>query len=128
MIGELLLHVLGDYVTQSDWMAQEKRRAWTPAAVHAVVYTVPFVLLTQSIPALLTMCLTHAVIDHYRLARYVVWVKNFLGPRKFWPRPWGQCTHTGYNPDVPPYMSVWLMIIVDNLMHVTINAGALRWL
>lgn len=123
----LVLHVLGDYVTQSDWMAQQKTRSITPAAAHAIVYTIPFLLLTQSWLALLFISGTHFVIDHWRLARYVCWAKNFIAPKYGWPPPWRECQGTGYGPGTPPFMAVWLMIIADNLMHITCNAIALTY-
>jgi len=127
-LAPLVLHVVGDYVTQSDWMAQRKVSSWGPALAHGLVYTIPFGLLTQSVVALAFIFGTHVVIDHWRLARYVCWAKNFLSPRKGWPKPWAMCKGTGYNPETPPFLAVWLMIITDNLMHVACNAIALAYL
>jgi hypothetical protein len=141
---QLLAHLFGDYILQSDWMAQNKtKRSW-PAFVHALIYSLCFVPLclvaAQQIPELVTPIAagstcpeattslftcsrlmiatplgylpalgghvipahnnhgyfgwlpwlvifgTHFLIDRFRLARYVVWAKNWLGPRKFWYR------------------------------------------
>lgn len=41
---------------------------------------------------------------------------------------WANCKATGYPSEVPPWLSVWLLIIADNVMHVLINGAALRWL
>lgn len=41
---------------------------------------------------------------------------------------WADCSATGYHKDVPPWLAVWLLIIVDNAMHIGINALALRYL
>lgn len=124
---QLLLHALGDYVLQSDWMAAQKTKRWVPTFAHVVVYALPFLLLTQSVAALLFIAGTHAVIDHWRLARFVCYVKNFLAPPKTW-APWSECKGTGYHVDRPVWLATWLMIITDNLMHVTLNAIAIRWL
>jgi hypothetical protein len=35
---------------------------------------------------------------------------------------------TGYAPDVPPFLAVWLLIAADNTLHLAINYAALRWL
>jgi hypothetical protein len=43
-------------------------------------------------------------------------------------KSWLECAATGYPPDRPPWMSVWLLIIADNVMHVAINSAALKWL
>jgi len=134
---QLLAHLCGDYILQSDWMAQNKtKRSW-PAFVHALLYSLCFLPLcwvaarhiperhvdvqptrviihTQAavtaainidgsykIPAehtpgrfrwaaWLVIFSTHFLIDRFRLARYVVWVKNWMGPKKLWYRiPYG---------------------------------------
>jgi hypothetical protein len=122
---QLLCHALGDYVLQSDWMANTKTKKSVACLVHVVTYALPFLLLRPSLLALAVIVGTHFVIDRWRLARYVCWAKNFLGPGN---RPWKECAATGYPPDRPPWMSVWLLIIADNVMHVALNGAALRWL
>lgn len=118
---QLLAHLFGDYILQSDWMAQNKtKRSW-PALVHALLYSLCFVPLCwhpdtyhgyESIRVMLNgiwtsvdawnfsttwasrfhpwawlvIFGTHFLIDRFRLARYVVWAKNFMGPKKFWYR------------------------------------------
>lgn len=127
MIGALLAHLAGDYLIQSDWMANEKTKRWWPAILHAVTYGLPFVLVTRSVPALAVIVVTHAVIDRYRLARYVVWAKNHVAPKSCW-HPWSECSATGYHQDRPAWLAVWLMIIADNTIHLAINAAAVTWL
>ena len=39
---QILAHLIGDYLLQSHWMAQEKTKRSIAAAVHAVSYTLPF--------------------------------------------------------------------------------------
>jgi predicted ABC-type sugar transport system permease subunit len=73
-----LSHFIGDYLLQSDWMAQEKTKRWWPAIAHALTYGLPFLVVTRSIPAIAVIIVTHVIIDHYRLARHVVWVKNLM--------------------------------------------------
>ena len=124
---QLLCHAFGDYVLQSGWMANNKTRQSLAAAVHALTYAMPFLFLWPSLAALAVIVSTHFAIDRWRLARFVIWAKERLGPRSGW-KPWADSKATGYPPDVPPWMSVWLLIIADNAMHVAINAAALRWL
>lgn len=119
-----LAHMVGDYLIQSDWMAQEKTRRWWPAIAHAVTYGLPFLLVTQSALALLVIVGTHALIDRYRLARHVVWFKNQFAPKPFRPAH----TPTGYGLDRPDWLSVWLLIIADNTIHMLINVAAVVWL
>lgn len=121
---QLIAHAIGDYLLQSDWMAQEKTKRSLAALAHVVTYSMPFVFLGASPAALLVIAGTHFVIDRWRLARYVVWAKNWMGPNK----PWAECVGTGYPPDRPPWMAVWLLIIGDNILHVLCNGLALRYL
>lgn len=122
---QLILHLIGDYVTQSDWMAQNKTKSSSAAAIHAFIYSLPFMLIANSANAMLVIYGTHLLIDRFRLARYVVFAKNFMG----WPWPkWEDCKATGYPSATPPFMAIWLMIAADNTIHLAINYSALRWL
>ena len=132
---QLILHLIGDYVTQSDWMANNKRKNSVAAAFHALIYSLPFLLLSPSKLAFFTILWTHFLIDRFGLARYVVYAKNvILSPRLFavgdelgrW--KWSNCSATGYPSDAPPWLAVWLLIAADNTMHLAINYAALRWL
>lgn len=147
---QLLAHAVGDYILQSDWMANEKTKRSLAAAAHALTYALPFLLLGASPAALAVIVGTHFAIDRWRLARFVVWAKNFLAPRfttacvpnagtgpvvggfeyvrTCWWRPWKDCAGTGYPAERPAWLAVWLLIIADNVLHVAINAAALRWL
>lgn len=142
---QLILHLIGDYITQSDWMAQNKTSQWIPAFVHSIIYSLPFLLLTRSPLALLLIWSTHLLIDRFRLAKYVVWFKNAIGsPRlkkvketaaythtTWYVDPklyWDNCKETGYPSETPAWLAVWLMIIADNTMHLTCNYLALRYL
>lgn len=152
---QLILHLWGDYILQSQWMADNKTKRWFPALVHATVYSLPFFLI-GSWQAVLVIWSTHAVIDRYRFARYVCWAKNFIAFPKFekitlwrfidpsvgpatvewdewrwvWPKQesWKQCFATGYPATTPDYLATWLLIIADNTLHLTINAAALAYL
>ena len=121
---QLVAHAIGDYVLQSDWMAKEKTRRSVAALAHVIAYSIPFYVLGASWTAMLVIASTHFVIDRWRLARYVVWAKNWLGPNK----PWNECNATGYANSAPPWMSVWLMIIADNVLHVICNGLAMAYL
>lgn len=115
---QIVAHLVGDYILQSHWMATEKTKKNLAAAVHAITYTLPFLFITLDPIALLIISVSHFFIDRYRLARFVVWAKNGMS---------GPVTATGYSDDVPPWLSVWLLIIADNTLHILIN-GAAIWL
>lgn len=169
---QITIHLLGDYVTQSDWMASRKTQEHLPAFCHALVYSLPFLLFRPSLTAWLVIFVTHFFIDRYRLARYAVWAKNFLAPKVFWKSvsgawmscsnqeamcwmtwkrfgplamndpsikeideikaarnlPFSVCAATGYPPDRPVWLAVWLLILCDNWCHILINGLALKFL
>jgi hypothetical protein len=123
--NQLVAHLVGDFILQSEWMAVNKAQRSLPAALHALFYLLPFLFLTQRPEALVIISGTHFAIDRWRLARYVIWAKN-----RPWPgsRPWSECVGTGYPKDMPPWLSTWLFIIVDNTLHICINGAALTYL
>lgn len=123
--AQIVAHLVGDYLLQSDSMALRKRTRFSYALFHALVYSVPFLFFRPSIAAWLVIVGTHAWIDHLGLARYVVWAKNFLAPREDWPPPFARCAATGYPDSKPAYLAVWLTIIADNTLHLLCNALAL---
>lgn len=147
---QLVCHAIGDYILQSHWMATEKTKRSTAALVHVITYGLPFLFFRPSITAMAVIVGTHFVIDRWRLARCVVWAKNLVGPwhrtydppfavaGTLLPAKWRgfvsdnprfqDCRATGYPPDTPAWLAVWLLIIVDNIMHVVINGLALRYL
>jgi hypothetical protein len=122
---QLLLHLIGDYVTQTDWMARTKIKTTLAALCHAIVYSLPFLLLSPSPAAITVIALSHFLIDRYRLARYVAFAKNKLSD---WQLTWADCQATGYPSAMPAGQAFWLLILVDNTMHLSINYSALRWL
>lgn len=126
-LGIVLAHLFGDYFLQSDYMALEKTKRWFPAWAHALTYGLPYLYLTRSPLALAVIVVTHAVIDHYRLARYLVWAKNLLAPKAH-RHPWSECSATGYHQDRPAWLAVWLMVIADNTLHLAINTASVLWL
>ena len=134
----ILAHLIGDYLLQTHWMAVNKTNRWLPAIIHGVVYTLPFLFITTSIPALLVIALSHALIDRYRLAKHFSYFKNLFGPREkyydgnnwvYKKRLWKDYkANNGYPPGTPEWLSTFLMIIADNTIHILINIGAILWL
>lgn len=125
--NQIVCHAIGDYLLQSHWMASEKTKRSIPALAHVITYAVPFLVLGCSWTALAVIVGTHFVIDRWRLARFVVFAKNRLAPVDGW-ATWSFSQPTGYPQDAPAWLSVWLMIIADNILHVLCNSFALTYL
>lgn len=125
VLGIILAHFVGDYILQSHWMASEKTQHWWPAIVHGVTYTLPYILVTQSPWALLVIAGTHIIIDRFRLARHLMWLKNQIGPKAFRPS-WAEARlNSGYAASTPAWLAVWLLIIADNTCHLLLNIAAI---
>lgn len=109
-MNELLAHLVGDYILQNDWMALGKYRSKEIALLHGFLYALPFIFITQSPIALLIIGLSHSVIDHWKMANFLDQLKN-----------WNFKTQSGFSPDRPIWLTVWLGIITDNTVHLLIN-------
>jgi len=116
---QILLHLWGDYITQNDWMATNKTqntaKGWVACLIHVTLYSLPFLFIC-SFEAFVVIFTTHFFIDKFRLAKYLVQLKNF------------SFTPTGFPPTTPLFISVWVTIIVDNILHVTINYLSITFL
>lgn len=113
---QLLCHLWGDYILQGDWEANNKAKSKWIALFHGFTYSLPFLLLTQSPIALLIIWQTHSVIDHYKLAAKLTQIRN-----------WNWTTANGFPVDRPVWLTTWVIILIDNTLHLTINYLALRY-
>lgn len=127
LILALLAHFVGDYILQTHWMATQKTSRWLPAILHGITYGIPFIVATHSVAALLVIVVTHIIIDRFRLARHLMWFKNQFAPKDFRPER-SELKTTGYPASTPAWLSVWLMIIADNTVHVVLNTLAIVFL
>jgi hypothetical protein len=123
---QLVAHLVGDFIAQSDWMALNKSKRSLPCAVHCLIYTACFAVFHPSPAALGVIFGTHFLIDRFGLARYLVWLKNWQSPDGY--KPWRECAATGYSDDRPLWITVWLTIVADNTLHLLCNGAALTWL
>ena len=53
--------------------------------------------------------------DKYSLAKKVIRLKNWC------------YTESGYPEGTPPFLSVWLYIIIDNVFHMLMNYGFIEF-
>jgi hypothetical protein len=145
---QLLAHVFGDYILQSDWMALNKSKRSLPCLVHVLIYTSVFLLLTTSWKALLVIGAFHFLFDRFPIIiRRMIWLKNHIGPG-FVFVPFSKCEGTGYYDNIlnevtgKPYtneiingygprlnyITIWLYIITDNALHLLTNYLAIKYL
>ncbi len=74
-------HMVGDYLTQTDWMAARKFLDWRPRLAHVAVYTAGFAFvplqahlpLRQALLFLLVVGVPHFVVDCRRWASAEIW-------------------------------------------------------
>lgn len=114
---QLIAHLIGDYALQSHVMAIRKTSSLKWACIHACFYGLPFLLLVSHWWQWAVIVGTHAIIDRYRIAAN--WCQWYgVGHPGLWAKEEGF--------EYPqPFLGVWLTIIVDNTMHLTINYAAL---
>ena len=112
LIFGFIFHLIGDYLLQNDWMAQNKTKNWFPCLVHCFLYTLPFLSIFSFSPLIFIVFITHYFIDRYRLAQYWIRLVNWK---------WDG-DNFGYGDDKPKWMSVWLLIIIDNTFHIVFNS------
>lgn len=81
----IALHLLGDFVLQTDFMAQYKRKVVTVRIAHVNVYTIPFILWAtyrygwNGSLFCLSVWITHFAIDSYVFAENHPWPpKSFV--------------------------------------------------
>jgi hypothetical protein len=148
---QIFAHLIGDYILQSDWMAMNKSKRTIPCLVHVLLYTSCFLFLTTSWKALLVIGGVHFILDRWPvIIRRIIWLKNHINP---WGKyvPFEKCCVTGYfdtilmesNADIAfvdksetvngfqprlNYITIWLYIITDNLLHLLTNYLALTYL
>lgn len=107
----IMFHFIGDYITQNHWMASNKTSKSLPALIHATAYSLPFLLICNFWLWVIVLS-SHFLIDRFRLAVYWIKLVNWNFKSK----------NFGYDDNVPAFLSVWLMIIVDNTFHILINS------
>jgi len=136
---QLLVHGFADFFFgQASYQAINKSKKNAPAIFHAFLYTACFLILTLHWKALILIGVTHFLIDRYSIPKYLLFAREWILNPKSWRATWASSNQTGFfdhtgdewgysNTDKirPQFLTVWLYIIVDNLMHLFINYMAL---
>ena len=115
-----ILHLIGDYLFQTDWMANNKTKKLLPAFLHALFYSGLFLLIASPL-SVFVIFISHLLIDRFRLVKYILRIKEWNFKNE-----WGYITEG--KDAKPPYMWIWLMIIADNTLHLICNYFAIKYL
>lgn len=103
-------HLVGDYLFQVDWMAQNKKKHWLPCLTHCVVWTFwVWVFSGVGWPVALFLFACHYLQDG---SHAVSWWMKFIGCSGF------------MNPPLAP----WSLIVVDNVWHIVQIVIAVKFL
>lgn len=127
---ELLCHLWGDFPLQFHEMAIEKTKSWKWVLIHVSIYGIPLLFLQPSLTAWLVMVGSHAIIDRYRLAGvwcqfYGVGYPGWYGYLKSLMAADKEVVH--FKAPSADFGMI-LMIVVDQVFHLTINHLALMYL
>lgn len=118
---QLLLHALGDYIIQNDWMAlNKKKRGWLglfACLLHCALYALPFLLIVSPLQVALIFA-SHFVIDRWRIVDWFLAVRNGVFHIK----------NFGFGEERPHFITVWLYIITDNIIHIAGNWAIIEFL
>jgi hypothetical protein len=99
-------HMVGDYLLQTDWMANNKKKSSFACAVHCLLWTASVTLFARWwthwwLPVALFV--THFAQDR---TQFIRWYMNHMGQKGF---------------STPP-LAPWSMIVVDNTFHLVVLA------
>lgn len=102
---QLILHLLGDYVFQNQWMTENKTKKSLKgifaALLHSLIYSILFFIFLINWKGLIVIFISHLIIDKYDIARLWVRIINNAGKRKV--------------------VNNGIRIVVDNTFHLIIN-------
>lgn len=122
---QLLVHLIADFWFQPNKMAITKTQNTLMCLLHAYIYTLFFLILTRSPLALFIIFLSHFLIDRFRLARYLIFFKNWTMERNL---EWKKCQSTGFPNDLPFWLSSMLLLVIDSSTHLVCNYLSLKYL
>ena len=118
---QLILHGIGDYFNQNDWMALNKKKkgltGFLACFVHCLTYSLPFLLIGSPV-AVLFIFLTHFILDRTHIVEWALAYRNGVK----------DIENFGFKHDRPFAITIWLSIITDNLCHLICNYLALKYL
>lgn len=92
-------HLIGDFLIQTDWMVEGKKKNSWICLVHVITYLIPFLFTSLSWLQLLFIAIEHFLQDR---TKAVEWFMQYTGRKKFAEPPRGP----------------WSFILVDSIFHI----------
>jgi len=109
---QLLLHLIGDYLLQTDWMAKYKKQKGVDGLLacltHCTLYSLMF-FYVGNYQQVVFIFITHFLIDRYY---FIKWYMNTFDMKEFSKEPF----------------SPWSIVIIDNTFHLLCNFVILEYL
>ena len=104
----LIVHLIGDFLLQTSWMAKNQGTKWLPILAHVAVYTAVVSIAGGlsgglSLAAIALIFASHIVLDRKTFVAF--WVSNI---------------QTAKGPE-----QAWLSIMADQIFHIIILAIAI---
>jgi ABC-type uncharacterized transport system permease subunit len=117
---QLFLHGIGDYYIQNDWMALNKKlKTWKgelACQIHCITYALPFLFICSWLQVLL-IYISHYILDRTHIIEWILAYKNGVNHIK----------NFGFSESRPQFLTIWLLIITDNLTHLITNALIIKY-
>lgn len=114
--GLLIAHVLGDWIFQTEWQAENKARQWWPLLVHVIIYHVIVAAVLvfgfglrnlAVVEVVAALALIHIILDR---RSFTIWLMRAL------------------RITVHREPERWLLLAVDQSLHLLALAGAAMYL
>lgn len=105
---QLIAHLLGDFVFQTDEMAKNKPNfdfyGWWWCLLHCIIYALPFLTITQNFQPIFLIFFSHFIIDKFGIAKH-----------------WCQIFKVGARFDWNNWIKIYLIFMVDMAFHLGCN-------
>lgn len=95
----IFAHLIGDYLLQNDWMAQNKKRSNLACLCHIVFYLLPFIFCNFQVWQIVLIGIQHYFQDR---TNFIPWLMKFKGSKAF----------------ASPPFAPWSIILTDNIVHI----------
>lgn len=102
-------HLIGDFLIQTDWMANGKKQNSWICLVHVATYMIPFLFTSLNWGQLLCIAIQHFWQDRTRV---IEWFMQHSGKQGFAEPPKGP----------------WSFIVVDGILHILFIALVEKYL